>query len=999
MATKFTSFTPLEEADSQSAPTFTSFTPIEEEAESTGPTGLSALAPSFMRGARGLVSLGGDVIPAMGLYAIGKKDAAEKQMQEAAAYGKETEKLYPAAVGSYTNVKDIGTGVTFFVEAVGEAIPTLLPSLFTGGAAAIAGRGAVAAAKLAAEKAAMAQVAKGATAEAVKDAAMKAGVAAANKVALKYQAAGALTGSAAQNIPDVFQNIYEKTGKMDLGAAIVAGGFNAALDAITPVQLLRKANLSGISPQEIAAAWYKRAGKGAAKGFVTEGGTEAIQEMSSAAAEKFVDNNLDFFTAKNFERFINSGLKGGIGGGAITGATDVALGKGPEKKGPPPKGFVPPKDAILTPATPATPLAPKQQARQDAVAKRAQELEEQSGITYDDAIRIAEDDIAAEEEKIRGLTTKAPDTRVKTRAVELIDAGVNPDEAYATALQQIQEELENDAQNKEEGALDVTGTKAKRNRKSTGVVSQPVAGAPAAGVEAAERAGVVPTGEDVGVPAVGEEQGAGALTEATAPTQFTTFTPVEGAPPSVTTPIETKQTKPKKQKAPAAAGAVAPEVPKVDIAAANAATDPVEIQKHLDAIEVEGASLLGSDGRFPKDGTPKRARLEEIGAVKRALVPKLQPAVTEAPVVEEAVAPVEEVVAPVEEAVAPVVEPAGQKVSDKTGNVTKTYDAWDDEGNKYEVNIVRNADGKLFRMYVSTTNEEGKRQQSELSVGYGEGIGDDYIVKAITEPLDWSLTPPTTKTEEAKTEEAKTEEAKTEEAKTEEAKTEEAKTEETKKPKSWYSARDAFNEAAAIAERELSEEGEGGIRKFGDISAPTPGTKSAFALAKEKTEGLSEVSQAILADEAAEMRKRKAPSAREEEAAAKAKEKAERATKEEQEEAESKVAEQAANAKALELEKQIIAALEEVVDSPRFPAGIKNEAKRHLDTIVKSAKRNKVAAEKTRKEKEVGSEPVEAKDVDAHDAGVEMAFNFLTKLASKPRFMRTGIKKSLPSIG
>ena len=479
---------------------------ITAEPEAGGARGLSAFVPSIMRGGRGLVSLGGDVLPAMVGKAFGAEDYAKKQLEEAKTYGEETEKLYPAAVGSYKNVKDFGTGVTYAVEAVGEVIPSLLPSLFTGGAAAIAGRGAVAAAKMAAEKAAVAQAAKGATAEAVKDAAMKAGVAAANKVALKYQAVGAVTGSAAQNVPDVFQNIYEKTGKMDLGTAVAFGGFNAALDAVLPVTLLRKANIGGISPQEIGAAWYKRMGKGAATGFATEGGTEAVQEMSSAAAEKFVDNNLNFFTEKNFERFLDAGLKGGIGGGAITSVTDVAAGKGPDKgaKKPPPAptGFVPPVDAVPTSPTPPT---EKQQARQDAVAQRAQQLEEQSGITADDAVRIAEDDIAAEEAKIAGLTTNAPDTRVKARAVELIDKqGAEPKEAYATAVQQVQGEIESDVLAKEQGAQDVTGTKPGTSGKRPAVVSEPAAGAPAAGPEASTGVGVVPTGEDAGVPNVGE---------------------------------------------------------------------------------------------------------------------------------------------------------------------------------------------------------------------------------------------------------------------------------------------------------------------------------------------------------------------------------------------------------------------------------------------------------------------------------------------------------------
>jgi hypothetical protein len=147
-----------------------------------------------------------------------------------------------------------------------------------------------------------------------------------------------VAGSAAQNIPDVYQNIYEATGQEDLGAALAFGGFNAALDAILPINLLRKFTKTGISPEEVAAAWYKRAGKGAAKGFVTEGGTEALQEVSSAAAEKFVDENQEFFSEKNFERFINSGLKGGFGGAGITAATDVAFGKGPEAKRKPATG-------------------------------------------------------------------------------------------------------------------------------------------------------------------------------------------------------------------------------------------------------------------------------------------------------------------------------------------------------------------------------------------------------------------------------------------------------------------------------------------------------------------------------------------------------------------------------------------------------------------------------------------------------------------------------------
>ena len=297
--------------------------PVEKKPE-------TGFIPSIKRGAAQTGILLGDILPAMAARAVGADQYAAQQMQEAAKTQEEIAKKYPAEVPSYTDIKGVGDALTYAKEAVGEALPSLLPSLFTGGAASLLGRGAVAAAQSAAEKTVLAQAAEGVVGEELKRAATQAGIQAARQTALKYEAGGALAGSAAQNIPDVYQNIYEATGKQDLGTAIAFGGFNAVLDAVTPIALLRKAKLSGITPEELGAAWYKRAGKGVAKGFVTEGGTEALQEVSSAAAESFVDQNRQFFTPENFKRFIDAGLKGGLGGAGITSVADVALGKGPE---------------------------------------------------------------------------------------------------------------------------------------------------------------------------------------------------------------------------------------------------------------------------------------------------------------------------------------------------------------------------------------------------------------------------------------------------------------------------------------------------------------------------------------------------------------------------------------------------------------------------------------------------------------------------------------------
>ena len=290
--------------------------------------------PSIKRGAAQTGMLLGDILPAMAARAVGADEYAEKQLKEAAATQKEIQEKYPSAVPSFTDIKSPGDAFRYITEAIGESIPSLIPSLFTGGAAAILSRPATAAAMEAAKKTAAQQVAQAAakgelTAEAlegIKKAALDQGVKAAQSTALKYEVSGALAGSAAQNIPEVYQSVLQETGKEDLGAALVGGGFNAVLDAVTPLNLLRKARASGLPQNEIIGAWYKRAGKGAVEGFLTEGATEAVQEMSSAAATKFVDENKDFFTKDNFIKFLDAGLRGGVGGGAITGATNVAFG-------------------------------------------------------------------------------------------------------------------------------------------------------------------------------------------------------------------------------------------------------------------------------------------------------------------------------------------------------------------------------------------------------------------------------------------------------------------------------------------------------------------------------------------------------------------------------------------------------------------------------------------------------------------------------------------------
>jgi hypothetical protein len=483
--------------------------------------------PSVRRGFAQTGILLGDILPAMVGRAVGANEYAERQFKEAAETEREIQEKYPAAIPSYKDIKGVGDAVTYAVESVGELVPSILPSLVTGGAAGLIGRGATIAAKEAAEAAARKQIAeKGAQAIAEKEAMdqiRKAGLDAAANTALKYQAVGAVTGSATQNVPEVYKNIKDETEQESLGTALLFGGLNSVLDAAMPLSLLAKARKAGVPGEEIVGAWYKRFGVGAAKGFATEGATEAAQEMSSAAAEKFVDNNIEFFSEKNLERFLNAGLKGGLGGGVVSGATDVMLGK-----------------KSLT--------------------------EDQKPL--DEDIRNTQSDILARRALLDELRAQADEEgRNKLDAEALKDLGFGPKYSLYSTL--LDKDINDPAQAQEvvntlEAAINAPDTKGRERvvaQNSLEVINQylstrgepdvgqvveepsgagvvaptePITPPPAEGVGAVERTGVVPPVADVGAPVGGEGLAAAPITTPEAPVE--TPLPTAAAPVAAPAP-------------------------------------------------------------------------------------------------------------------------------------------------------------------------------------------------------------------------------------------------------------------------------------------------------------------------------------------------------------------------------------------------------------------------------------------------------------------------------
>jgi hypothetical protein len=232
----------------------------------------------------------GDYLPAMVGRAVGADEYAQRQLAEARASAEELERKYPTEFRTYEDVKGVGDAVRYGVEALGTGLPSLVPGLVTGGAGALAARGLTSAAgRLAAT-------------------------------------AGATTvGTGAQTIPEAYATILAETGQERLGPALVAGGVNAALEAILPSSLINR--FSGPAREALKASIGRRLGIGFAEGAAMEGLTEGAQEAVNNAAVTFVDANKEFFTSDNWRQIVDSAIRGAIVGGPVSAVTSAAAGR------------------------------------------------------------------------------------------------------------------------------------------------------------------------------------------------------------------------------------------------------------------------------------------------------------------------------------------------------------------------------------------------------------------------------------------------------------------------------------------------------------------------------------------------------------------------------------------------------------------------------------------------------------------------------------------------
>ena len=275
-----------------------------------------AITGGFDTGVERLKSTFGDVIPAMAANALGFEDYAKKQMEEARRSEEKIARKYAPEFESFKDVDSLGGAARFVAGTIAEQGPNLLTMVGSGGVPAI---GAKLTAKAFAIELAK-KYPKMATKEIIKRVAKRQGLA---------QNVGVFLGSYSLNAPEVFNNVYQETGQLETGTALLFGAAAASLDSILPATILKK--LTPLQKTEIAGAALLKSGanpslvnkvfKGLVKGAATEGVTEGMQEAISISAENYVAGNPQIFGSEDWDRIMESAVRGAIAGGFFRGVS------------------------------------------------------------------------------------------------------------------------------------------------------------------------------------------------------------------------------------------------------------------------------------------------------------------------------------------------------------------------------------------------------------------------------------------------------------------------------------------------------------------------------------------------------------------------------------------------------------------------------------------------------------------------------------------------------
>lgn len=245
-----------------------------------------------------------DVLPAIADDLMGDQEGYQKQMGEYAQKLQDLELRAPRRYDSYEDVNGVGDAALYGIEAMSEAAPQLGVQLGAAGLGALAG----------------------------------------SVVPGVGTAAGAVTAgalaSAILNSPEILNAVTDpSTGKVNYGAGAMALAGVTALDMVGLGEVggpvLKKAILGKAlekAGMEAGDAFLMRAGKGFLRGALAEAPTEGAQQAIENAAQSYVQQNGDLFSADSLSSIADSMIRGGLGGGIAGGAIDASFGQRPENQ-------------------------------------------------------------------------------------------------------------------------------------------------------------------------------------------------------------------------------------------------------------------------------------------------------------------------------------------------------------------------------------------------------------------------------------------------------------------------------------------------------------------------------------------------------------------------------------------------------------------------------------------------------------------------------------------
>lgn len=279
-------------------------------------------------------------------------DAGRESMKEGILRNMEEASLSPERVGTYKNIEDVDTAVTYAVEALGENALTMVPTIIAG----VLGAGVGAAAVQGGARAALTQAGKAA---AKRELVKKFGTEEAARLAVQQSIktgamAGAFTGSMPLTTGETQQQLLE-AGIDSPWTAIGAGALKAGLEVAPTLNFLgdvaKAANVDRAIMREVtqmAADTAKAVGKQAG----LEGLTEGLQTVIDQTAVKSHTN--EDWDAKDFDELLDAALSGAIVGGTMgAGAQALDIGGELASRRQKPDATVPPVNAPPTGGDPA----------------------------------------------------------------------------------------------------------------------------------------------------------------------------------------------------------------------------------------------------------------------------------------------------------------------------------------------------------------------------------------------------------------------------------------------------------------------------------------------------------------------------------------------------------------------------------------------------------------------------------------------------------------------